>query len=260
MSFTQDMRIHEHTNSFYKSARESWPGINLLVSNETETAFTAITFHAGMTTDLDVTYDAGLFGGNQKFSLYSHLVEDNGVNFMLQCLPEMDTVDVIIPLGFDYKDGGSVTFSAETIGLEGLFGVVLEDRLLEVFTDLSDESSSYSTMIDANSSGMGRFYLHTYTIPNEPADPTDPADPEALSADMALPLLIYSADVEIVISGDTGENAHARLFNLSVSLIKTWELMPSGVSILSATDIQEGIYFLFIFSDHMNESTKIMIH
>ena len=278
MSFTQDMRIHDHTASSFKTAREPWPGLNLLVNNETETTSTAITFHAGMTKGLDITYDAGLFGGNPKFSLYSRLIEDNGINFMLQCLPDEHFKDMIIPLGFDYKDGGIVTFTAETVGLDELCGVVLEDRLLNIFTDLSDESSSYSTTVDANSFGIGRFYLHTYTIPQGPADPMDPSgpddpddpadpadpsipmDPVSVAADQVISFYIYSANGDIFVVGDMGEKTHAYLFNLSGSLIRTYDLMPSSVNILPAGDIRQGMYFINLSGTNINETRKIVLN
>ena len=272
MSFTQNMRVHESTTSFLKSAREPWPGINLKVSNESETASTAITFHAGMTCGLDVTYDAGLFGGNPNFSLYSHLVEDNGVNFMLQCLPDTGFENMIIPLGLDYKGGGLVTFTASTVGLEDLCGVILEDRLFEEFIDLSDEFSSYSTSIDTNSSGIGRFYLHIYNIPNDPVDPTDPTDPTdpmdptnpanpvGITNTYNTSLNIYSYQGEIFVKGEIANNSHAEVFDLTGRVIRSYELIYSDINILPAGDIPQGIYIVHVSGQNLNATKQIILN
>jgi hypothetical protein len=45
---------------------------------------TVIKFIEGTTAGLDVGYDAGVFKAEPTFSIYTKLVEDNGVEFHLQ--------------------------------------------------------------------------------------------------------------------------------------------------------------------------------
>lgn len=256
MSFTTDMRVHENTGTYFKSTREPWPGLNLIVKNETASTSTAVTFHANMTNGLDVTYDAGLFGGDSRFRLYSRLVEDNGINFMLQCLPDNGD-STIIPIGLDYKEGGLVNFSAETVLLPEGFNVILEDRLLNIFTKLNELSSEYSVVVDANTSGIGRFYLHTYQAPMAPEEPEEPVN---LNSNNISPLLIYSYGGDIIIKGEITGIANAKLYNLAGSLVRTYELMPSDLNVLPADDVQQGIYIVKISGKTVNENKKILLN
>jgi hypothetical protein len=52
---------------------------------------------------LDVGYDAGIFKADSEFSVYTKLVEDNGVEFQLQYLPTNQYNNLVIPIGIDSK-------------------------------------------------------------------------------------------------------------------------------------------------------------
>ncbi|MBN1597154.1 MAG: T9SS type A sorting domain-containing protein [Bacteroidales bacterium] len=261
MTFTTDMRSHGDSDTHFKTSREPWPGIILKVSNETKSASTSITYHENMTLGLDITYDAGLFGGNPNFRLYSHLVEDNGVNFMLQCLPD-DNDTIIIPIGFDYKDGGMVTFSSESILLPDSFRVIIEDRLLGVFTNLEEPSSAYSTTVEENFSGIGRFYLHTYLDSKEteqPEEPEEPEEPVAVNDINTSSIYIYSYGSEIFIRGEINGNTHVKLYDLAGSLIRTYELTQTDINILPATGIRKGIYLVKVEGKGISKTGKIIL-
>ncbi len=152
VTFTTNMRIHESTGSgsTFESGKikSPWTGLNLIVKSASKTASTAVALHEGMTTGLDVTYDIGLLGGDPSFQLYSRLVEDNGVNFMLQCLPDTGFDNMRVPIGFDCNEGGTVTFSAEIVPMPAGVTATLVDSLLGISTLLQDSSSTYTTTVN----------------------------------------------------------------------------------------------------------------
>ena len=112
-----------------------------------------------MNKGLDVGYDGGLFSSNPEFALYSRLVEDNGIDFMLQALPE-EYETLVVPIGLDANAGEIVTFSARSLNIPEDYAVVFEDRTMNTFTDLSDEGE-YVIQLDNASEGTGRFYVRT---------------------------------------------------------------------------------------------------
>jgi hypothetical protein len=130
-----------------------------MAKSATKEASTQIAFNTLMTKGLDVGYDAGMFTANSDFAVYSQLLEDNGVKFGLQALPE-DYENLIIPIGLDAKAGDIVTFTAQTLNIPEDFAVVLEDRAMNVFTDLSNDAE-YAVQLNNDSEGTGRFFIHT---------------------------------------------------------------------------------------------------
>jgi hypothetical protein len=199
-----------------------------------------------MTRGLDITYDAGLFGGDPSFNLYTRLVEDNGVNFMLQCLPDNDFENLSIPIGFDCKVVGEVTFTADMVSLPSDCRVILEDRLLGKFTDLA-ETPSYTVNIDSDTYSIGRFYLNT-------------SDNITKTINGNVPVFhIYAAEKKIFVEGTITTTAHANLYDISGRLVKTYSLAPSDLNVLPASGIPEGIYMLRIFDNGFSENKKILL-
>ncbi len=248
VSFTTGMRIHENAGSFFKSANVSWPGINLNVTSATKSASTAITLHEGMTTGLDVSYDAGLMGGDPAFSLYSRLVDDIGVNFMLQCLPDDGFDNIVIPIGFDCADGGTVTFTADIVPLPSGITAILADNLLEKYTNMQEPSATYTAGINPNTSGTGRFFLNisrTATFANKVTD--------------GKVLTIYSFRKEIIVKGKVKAGTSANLYDLAGRLVRNYKLSSPDINTLPAEGIQSGIYILQVFGDGLNQNSKLFL-
>ena len=115
-AFTPAMQVHQSTLAL-KSGTAPWPEIKLAALVNGKSVSTTIKFIDGTTKGLDVGYDAGIFKSDPSLALYTRLVESNGVDFALQCLPNSNFSGLIIPVGLDCKTGGEVVFSAETINL-----------------------------------------------------------------------------------------------------------------------------------------------
>jgi len=241
------MRAHENTGSFFKSAKVSWPGINLIVNSTTKTASTAVTLHENMTRGLDITYDAGLMGGDPAFKLYSRLVEDNGVNFAIQCLPIDGFDNMCVPIGFDCKDGGTVTFTSDVEPFPSGVKVILADSLLKVFTDFHESSATYTTTVNPNTSGYGRFYLNISNTSTE----VHPIDDQHI--------IIYAVRDEIIVKGKVTATTRANLYDLTGHLMRTYLLNPSDINILPANGMPTGFYILKVFSNHLNENKKVFL-
>ena len=116
-----------------------------------------------MTAGLDPGWDAGLFynGEDSPLSLFTRLVEDNGVDFTIQCLPDYDYENLVVPVGIKAKQGATVNFSLADVTVPVGYKVFLEDKVSGKFTRLDEQGSSYSVQLNASSNGTGRFYLHT---------------------------------------------------------------------------------------------------
>lgn len=253
VSFTTNMRLHENTGSYFKSARVSWPGINLVVSSANKSASTAITFHQNMTRGLDVTYDTGLMGGDPAFSLYSRLVEDNGVKFMLQCLPDDGFDNMRIPIGLDCKVGGTVTFTAEIVPLPPGIKAILADSLLGKFTDLEEPSATYTTTVNPNTSGIGRFFLNISTSVTSAVSATSVNSIDYHAID------IYANGKEIIIKGKVNNNTKANLYDITGLLIRSYNLQPSDINILPDDGLPTGIFVVKVFGDGLSVNKKVFL-
>jgi len=161
INFTTVMRTNQPTVVFQKAATTSTPDIVLSANDGSITKTSDIKYIAGKTLGLDPGYDAGLFEAtNDNFKLYTHLINDNGIKFMLQVLPD-NTYNTIVPVGIDALAGTQITFKANVSNLPIGKKVFLEDRLLGVFNELNNTNKSYTITFSADTNGIGRFYLHT---------------------------------------------------------------------------------------------------
>ena len=118
---------------------------------------------SGTTLGLDPGYDGGQLGavGAGNFNLYTHLVEDNGVKFSLQVLPDTGYDTTVIPIGVDANAGTQVTFKAAATDLPDGIKVFIEDKVLNTVTEINSTDKSYTVNLSSALSGTGRFYLHT---------------------------------------------------------------------------------------------------
>ncbi|MCX6237609.1 MAG: hypothetical protein NTY07_08650 [Bacteroidia bacterium] len=155
---------------------------------------------------MDPGYDAGLYIANPDFSVYSKLVEDNAIDYTLQCLPDQDYDQYVIPLGIDYKAGGQITFKAETVNLPSGCQAVLEDRLTKIFIRLDLKGATYTATLDQNTKGTGRFFLHTY----DAIGSTQPANNE---------LKVRSIAKTIYINGEVSSDARFYLYSVNGKLL-----------------------------------------
>lgn len=246
VSFTTAMQAHNNVS--FKSTRPSWPGVRLIASARDAESFTDVTFYEGMTKGLDVTYDAGLLRGNPDFALYTRLIEDNGVDFSLQCLPDNEYNQLIIPVGLDCKTAGTVTFSIRPVNLPGECKPVLLDKQTGIATDFSVAGAKYTATVAADTRGTGRFYLYTNRIGS------------GIDEETTAGLLIYNVNRDIRIEGMVSGKADAILYDLSGKAIGNYKLEPSTVNILRPLGIPAGTYLLVVRDGEKSSTGKLVLN
>jgi hypothetical protein len=247
IQFTPAMQVHS-TGTILKSGQVSWPGFELIATAAQTKASTMVAFNNSMTKGLDPTYDAGLLRGTSGLELYSRLVDDNGVDFAIQCLPE-NYNSLVIPLGLDCKTGGEITFSAETVELPATCSVILEDKLAKTFTSLAN-GATYKTTVSAGATAVGRFYIHTSNSTTGTSE---------LSSG-AYSLKAYPANGQIWITGEVAFGAKASLFDVNGRDLGTFNLQEGSRNSISSAGLAPGVYLLNVTEASKKFNTKIVIY
>ena len=247
VSFNPDMQVHQGSIAL-KAVSTDIPEIRLTVANKNHVVSTSIKFVEGTTQGLDIGYDAGLFKSNDTLSIFTKLVEDNGVQFQLQCLPTNQYNSLVIPVGIESKYGGEIVFTVQTVQLDPNCKVILEDRLTSIFTDLSKES--YKAEIAANSSVSDRFFLHTADIVS------GLEDQEIYSGKLTA---FSVGNVEIRVIGEVGKDALATLYDTSGRIVLFKTLGGGSLNIIGLPSLKSGLYLLKIKDAGKAQTIKVMV-
>ena len=246
INFKPGMQFHAPSLSL-KSVQTPWPTIKLKTAVGTRNSSTIIAFNSAMTKGLDPTYDAGLLKGGSDLLVYSRLLEDNGIPFAIQALPDNDYNNMIIPIGLDFKTGGEVIFSSELLNLPSDLKVILEDMLAKTYTDLSKDV--YKTTIAANSVITDRFRLKITST-------NTGLDIETASGK----LTAYAIrNIEIHVKGRVSKNAIATLYDVHGRVILVKNLKDGSVNIIPLPNIKIGIYMLSLIDNGKLTGFKILI-
>lgn len=248
INFTPAMQTHS-TGTVLKSAEAAWPGFELTASASGVKASTVVAFNSAMTKGLDPTYDAGLLRASNGLSLYTKLIDDNGVDFAIQCLPENGMENFVIPVGLDAKAGGEVKFNATCTGLPTGSSVILEDRTAKVYTDLSN-GADYVVTLSANSSGTGRFYIHTSNLTTGTSD---------LLPSGLFRLKAYPADGVIWIDGHVSSKAVTGLYDARGSQIGRYNLEEGNRNSIPTSGLTSGVYILKVIDGNNTFATKLVL-
>lgn len=198
-----------------------------------------------MQTKLDIGYDAGIF--KTGFDLYSQLLEDNGVDFGVQYLPPSSMNKEEISLGLDSKFSGIVVFSSELVNIPTGHEVVLEDRLTNTYTRLSD-GQVYTTMLGQNTNGKGRFYIH---LGNSVTNFWD----NSMKPDFT----VYSNNHQIYVNGQVQGKTTATLYDLLGKKIFEVQLENTPLNTISTSGIKTGIYLLQIVNNGQRVGFKLPV-
>lgn len=244
--FTPAMQVHQPT--VVLKSETVIPEIKLAVSNGKKSFSTSVKFFKDASLGLDKGYDAGIFKADKTFSVFTHLIEDNNIEFGLQCLPFPKSEAMIIPVGIDCVAGGDITISLNAITVPSNYNVVLEDRLLNKFIPFNDASSVYTATLAAETKGIGRFYLHVKSAQVTGIDNLADAKINA-----------WMDRDEIVVKGVTENNAVAKLFDARGSLILMRNLENTETNRIKVNGINTGIYMLQVIENGKRTATKLQI-
>lgn len=245
-SMTPAMQSHQ-TSIPFKLSESDWVKLTLNAEIATAKASTQILYREDMSRGLDIGYDAGLLDSYPAFSLYTKLVEDNGVDFGLQCLPT-DYENLIVPIGLDAEAGELVSFSAQNINIPQEYAIILEDRALGISTDLSDADSKYSIQLSEDADGFGRFYIHT-------------SFKSSLGfGDIDIELFkVFAVPVnnQLIVKGAVEGKTIAKIYSITGKLVGQFDLKHLGENKLSFNE-ESGIYIIQI-SSSSNQFTQKFI-
>lgn len=246
-NFAPNMQSHQTATAF-KSEPIAWTRINLNAEISNAKASTRISYNENMTKGLDISYDAGLLNSYPQFALYSKLIEDNGNKFMVQCLPT-DFENLVVPIGLDAQAGEIVKFSAQSENLPDNYKVVLEDRTLGVFTNLSEDNAEYSIQLINESRGTGRFFVRTSI---ESALGIGDLDNES-------PYKVFTRpnNNQIVIRGNVNANTSARIYTISGKQIAEIQLKQSNESLVQFNE-EAGVYIVKISNEKGTTTQKFV--
>ena len=244
--FDPEMQVHMPTEVLKSGVIT--PEVRLSLSNATKSYSTRIVFLKDATIGLDKGYDAGILKADKNFSIFTHLVEDNNVEFTLQCLPIPKSDGMIIPVGIDCKAGGDVTISLSATTVPANYNVVLEDRLLNKFIPFNEANSFYTATLAAETKGIGRFYLHVKSAQTTGIDNLTDAKINA-----------WIDRDEIVVKGVTENNAVAKLFDARGSLILMKNLENTNTNRIKVNGINTGIYMLQVIENGKRTTSKLQI-
>ena len=247
------MRIHQTTNNFQKTATTNIPTINLTVDNNTGTVkSTEIKYMSGTTLGLDPGYDAGQFGGlgTSNFNLYTQLVQDNGVKFALQVVPDTDYETTVIPIGVNANSGTQLTFKATATDLPVGKKVILEDKLLNTFAEVNQTDKFYTVTLSSNLSGTGRFFLHT--VSNSLSIDED----DFLASKYKLATSAEQQNIRLY--GAVTEKGAMNIFDTFGRKIYTTTLQIGTEQDINMPKIATGIYIVKFNIDNKSFSKKIM--
>ncbi|MDP4207547.1 MAG: fibronectin type III domain-containing protein [Bacteroidota bacterium] len=238
ISFKSAMQSHQNSIAV-KATKAIWPAIRLKVTDNTDTTSTVVAFNNSMSKGLDPSYDAGLLRGTKTVSLYTRLVNDNGTNFAIQCLP--DTYDsLIIPVGVESKSGSKLIFSAETAELPADCKLILEDKTTGTFTSLAN-GASYSATVDANSTGTGRFFLHTSSATTGNSNGTT-----AVDLTKGENLKVYAIHKVVYIYGSNLSGSTAKVYDLNGRSYGMYKLTSDNTQTLDESALPAGMYMVRI--------------
>ncbi|HEY3371579.1 MAG TPA: hypothetical protein VGK10_12055 [Prolixibacteraceae bacterium] len=246
VTFNKAMQVHQ-TDLSLKSAQLSWPGLTLHAESQGQRRSTVLSFHEGMSTGLDVTYDAGLLASDY-FQLYTHLVEgDNPVDFTIQCLPDHHYSQLSVPVGVDLPEGGELAFKVTGMILPDGIYPVIEDRLLNIRTPLKTETDGYTVTLDKNTRGIGRFFLSfddiTFTKPRKQLE------------------YKYTASLmngTIVVNGLVEPGTKALLFDICGRKIGEYPLLNENRNEIMALDLTQRVYLLRIEGRNYCQVLKLL--
>lgn len=259
VNFTYSMRAHS-PGTAYKSA-------NLLTGVQTSTNTpvqsivlnaqsgkilrnTTFVFSPGMTTALDPYYDAGLLPSGGGLDIYSKLIDDKGINFGLQALPNTGFNELVIPVLIDLDAAGEVAFTSKLTNLPDGYKVVLEDRVTGATTSLNDDNAKYAVNLPANTVGLKRFYLHVSNLTTGIIENVSEGK-----------LNVFTSGKSINILGSVLSQSKAYLYNLTGSRVAAYDLNASGTNVINIDQLKAGMYLIQIIEGKKQKYTgKIILN
>ncbi|SEC85050.1 Por secretion system C-terminal sorting domain-containing protein [Tenacibaculum sp. MAR_2009_124] len=247
--FSSSNQSHQTTDTFMRSSESLLPAFELFINGHGKQKSTKVFYIDDKTTGFDNGYDSSMFSEDSSdMAVFTQLVSDNeGKQLAIQTLPNNSYETIVIPVGLNFQTG-NITFSANTLNFPTDVKIILEDRVNEVLTDLSEQS--YSVVLNENAHGIGQFYVHTSR------DVLGINSSESLNN-----ISIYkSANNSITINGLQVEKASLTIYSIVGKKIMSSKFSSNGNSIISIPKLSTGVYLIEINSPSEKINKKIVIN
>ncbi|MCK3685501.1 hypothetical protein [Maribellus sp. YY47] len=244
LDFTQAMQTAQPSLGI-KSGNSAWSGVELTARQEDKSRVAKIRFNNGMTNGLDVGYDAGVF--KTGFDIYTRLLEDNGVDFGLQCLPETGMEEVEIQVGIDAATSGEISLSLKSENLPSGVVAVLNDKATGMSFPFNREEAVYTTTIDG-AQGYGRFTL-TFS--------STTAVDDMLSGEPHFKAWYSSGS--IYISGELDGTGEATVYDINGRKLAIHKLSSGVRNRIAAPAGANSLYLVRISDSKRNEVLKVPV-
>lgn len=203
-----------------------------------------------MTTGFDVGYEGELFNGvSNPFAIYTHLVTDSeGKNYQVQSLPINNYENMIIPVGINALSGTAISIDAATNNFPEGVNIYLEDKQDNSFT-LLEADANFSTTLENDLSGIGRFYLHTTSGSLSTGD---------LGINKNISIYKSSSNNLRIVGVQNGA-ANVQMYNiLGKEALKT-SFEGNGVNNIKLTNLSVGVYILKLTTENGIINKKLII-
>jgi len=243
IQFTTSMQTYQPDATF-KSGTIALPELMLTASIGEQNRMTRIKFNDETTTGLDFGYDAGVF--KTGFDVYTQLLEDNGVDFGLQSLPETGMEAYEIPVGIDVATEGEITFSLKSENLPSGIVPVLKDQQTGVSFPFNTEEDIYPATIEA-AQGYGRFTL-TFS---------STTDVDDILNSQSQFRAWYTNGV-ITVSGDFKGEGEVTVYDIQGRKLVQRPLTTSNTNRIEAPKTASGFYLVKVKDEARSEVLKVV--
>ena len=227
------------------------PEMVLTLSNGSFSRKATIYYIDDTTTGFDNGYDGPRFmAGDNSFAFFTHLVSDSeGVDYDIQSLPTDNYENMIIPVGINAIAGTEITIDASMTDFPEGINVYLEDQDNNSFT-LLDSDSNFTTTLENDLNGIGRFYLHTTSESLSTSD--DVLNNNNIS-------IYISSKENLRIVGVQNVTANVKIYNILSKEVFNNSFKGTGVNDVPLPNLAEGIYVVRLSTDKEIINKKVII-
>jgi hypothetical protein len=246
INFPVSIRTHQGSVTL-KSGQAEWPQLEITAKSGDVRSVATIKFVDGSTPGLDVGYDAGKFKSNPRINIFTKLVDDNDVDFGLQCLPPTQMESLAIPVGLDVKSAGEISFNINYFSLPGNLIPVLEDRLLNIKTPFETGNINYTSTVSESESDYGRFYISFSSTTDVAQIKNGPF------------FKAWYSNNTIQIQGKMEGPAIVILYDINGRALMQKEVRNESQNSLSIPNLGNGIYLVKITGSNKTELLKVPV-
>ncbi|TXD53132.1 MULTISPECIES: T9SS type A sorting domain-containing protein [unclassified Polaribacter] len=250
LDITEALQSAQTGVTFYKN--EEKPNFTLQLSSGSESVVTKFVLLENATSGLNPGQDFGMFTGvSSELAVYSHLIEDNtGIAIKTQSLALAASNDLTIAVGVIAKKESELRFTAAQFNLPSDVTVILEDRILNTFTNLSEKDAVYAIKLNKGVNGVGRFFIQTT------ANSALSLDDAALSN-----VSMYESNNTLKISGLDETEFKVSLYNLQGSRVFSTEQNNATNAIIdiSLPKLATGVYIVQLETQKGKLNKKIIL-